>query len=120
MAICPSCQEVLQAAPVACPHCGYDFTPGNLDPRRGIAYSPLADLALVVGIVAAGLGCIAALIASVVALMNGQWSTALVVGPLAFFLQLAMLDFHYGGPPKKNAGITGPMGFSPLPNAQTN
>ena len=91
MAFCPKCQGVLDAAAVACPHCGYDFPPGNADPRRGIAYSPLANLALVVGIVAAWLGCAAVVIASVGALMSGQWVAALVVGPLAFFLQLAML-----------------------------
>jgi hypothetical protein len=85
MAFCPNCQGVLEAAAVACPHCGYAFPPGNLDPRSSIAYSWLADLALVVGIVAAGLGCVVAVIASVVALMNGQWGTALVVVPWRSF-----------------------------------
>jgi hypothetical protein len=91
MAFCPNCQGVMDAAAVACPHCGYDFPPASADPRRGIAYSPLANLALVVGIVAAGLGCAVAVLAAVAALLNGQWSNALVVAPLAFFLQLAML-----------------------------
>ena len=91
MAFCPKCKGVLDAAAIACPRCGYDFPPGNPDPRRGIAFSPIANLALIVGTVAAGLGCGAAVIASIAALINGQWVTALVLGPLAFFLQLAML-----------------------------
>src|SRR5713226_1542284 len=91
MAFCPKCKGVLDTAAVACPHCGYDFPPGDPDPRRGIAYSPLANLALVVGTVAAGLGCAAAVIASVSAVINGECVSALLLGPLAFFLQLAML-----------------------------
>jgi hypothetical protein len=91
MAFCPKCNGVLDMAAVACPHCGYDFSPSTPEPRRGIAYSPLANLALIVGVVAAGLGCIVSVIASVGALINEQWGNALVVAPLAFFLQLAML-----------------------------
>jgi Uncharacterised protein family UPF0547 len=91
MAYCPQCRGVLEAAAVVCPHCGYDFPPGSPDRRRGIVYSPLADLALIIGIVAAGLGCAVALVGSVFALLRSQWLEALIVGPLTFFLLLAML-----------------------------
>ena len=91
MAFCPKCAGALDVAAVVCPHCGYDFPAGNPHPRRGIAYSPLANVALIVGIVAAGFGCLMSAIATVYALANAEWLTALIVGPLAFFLQLAML-----------------------------
>ncbi len=91
MAFCPKCSGVMDTAAVACPHCGYAFPPADPNPRDGLAYSPLANLALIVGILAAGLGCVVAVIGTIIALVTGQWGTALVVGPLAFFLQLAML-----------------------------
>src|SRR5262249_33099807 len=91
MAYCPRCRGVLDVAAVVCPHCGYDFPPGDTALRRGLAYSRLANLALVVGIVAAGFGCAVAAVSSVIALLRGEWSLALIAGPLAFFLQLALL-----------------------------
>jgi hypothetical protein len=94
MAFCPNCRGVVDAAAVVCPHCGYDFPLGGPDPitpRRDLAHSTLANIALIVGIVAAGLGCIAAIVGGIVSLVNGELFTAIVVRPLAFFLQLAML-----------------------------
>jgi hypothetical protein len=81
-----------------CPHCGYDF-PLEADDsnrscgihRHGIAYSKLADIALIVGIIAAGFGCMAAILASVGLIVEGRVVEGLVGGPIAFFLQLAML-----------------------------
>jgi hypothetical protein len=90
MAYCPKCDVPLDTNAVVCPNCGYDFPPGN-PVSRGIAYSPLANLALLIGIIAAGFGCLVTVIATVRALLNAEWGVALVVGPLAFFLQLAML-----------------------------
>lgn len=91
MAYCPKCSKVLDEAAVVCPHCGYDFPAGNPNPRRGFAYSSLANVALFIGILAAGFGCLATVFISLEALWNGHWFTALVAGPIAFFLQLAML-----------------------------
>jgi len=91
MAYCPKCAGVLDSGAVVCPHCGYDFPPGSPDLRRGIADSLLADIALFVGMVAAGFACLVAVIGSVSGLINAEWMTALVYGPLAFFLCLAML-----------------------------
>jgi hypothetical protein len=91
MAYCPKCAGVLDTAAVVCPHCDYDFPAGNPNPGRGFAYSPLANLALFVGMFATGFGCLAAVVVSIGALFDGHWFTALIAGPFAFFLQLAML-----------------------------
>ena len=90
MAYCPKCSGVMEAAAVVCPHCGYDFAPNEPEPRRGIAYSGLANLALMVGILAAGLGCAACVIVAGVALLRGELLIALILAPLAFLHQLAM------------------------------
>src|SRR5438445_10174190 len=89
MAYCPRCKGVMAATEATCSHCVYDFPLS--EPRTGLAYSRLADVALVVGIVVAGLGSVAAAVGSIVALLHGEWSEGLVVGPIAFFLQLALL-----------------------------
>jgi hypothetical protein len=91
MAYCPHCAGVLDSGAVVFPHCGYDFPPSNPNPRRGIAYSFLANVALFIGTVAAGFGCLAAVIAVVSGLMKGDLMTALIHGPLTFFICLAML-----------------------------
>jgi len=91
MAYCPKCAGVLDLGAVVCSHCGYDFPPGNPNLRRGIVYSMLANIALFVGIVAAGFACLLAVITTISGLFNAEWMTALVYGPLAFFLCLAML-----------------------------
>jgi hypothetical protein len=92
VAYCPECGGEMDAAAPACPRCGYDFPqPPEPPAPPGLAYSPLAEVALVVGIVAAGIGCLLAIVAAAVALVQGEWGRALIVSPLAFFLQLAML-----------------------------
>lgn len=90
MAFCPKCSGVMEGTAILCPHCGYDF-PMEPESRRGIAYSPRANIALIVGIVAAGLGCAGSTIAAIVALVNEQLLTAFFIAPLAFFQQLALL-----------------------------
>ena len=90
MAYCPQCNGVLDARAVACPQCGYDFPP-PAEPSRGLAYSRLADVALFVGMVVAGLGAAASVVGSVVAMLNGEWLIGLVICPLTFFLKLALL-----------------------------
>ena|SRR5438309_2159907 len=91
MAFCPRCKREMGTTEAVCPHCGYDFPPVERGYRKGIAYSRLADVALIVGTIAAGLGCLGSVIGAFVALLRGDWLTGLVLGPLAFFLQMAML-----------------------------
>jgi hypothetical protein len=94
MAYCPKCRGVLDAAATVCPYCGYDFPLGGPEPappRRDFAHSTLANIALIVGMVAAGFGCAFALIGVVVSLLRGDWAKALIEHPLAFFLCLSML-----------------------------
>ena len=94
MAFCPQCQAKIGATAAKCPSCGYDFPGAGDEPepkREGIAYSALADIALMVSGVAAGLGCLAAVLGCIEALILGQWLVGLVVCPIAFFLQLGML-----------------------------
>lgn len=77
-----------------CPHCGYDFPdPDNtpLGQRKGFAYSPLADLALVVSMIAAVLGTCGAVLGTIAAIATGQFIFGLFVGPIAILLQLGML-----------------------------
>jgi hypothetical protein len=80
----------MDAAATVCSHCGYEFPPHDPDPRRGIAYSRLADMALFVGSLVAGLGSIGAIFTTIFAIINGEWLMA-GQAPIAFFLCLAML-----------------------------
>lgn len=91
MAFCPKCSGSMEAALPACPHCGYDFSPPPDTDRKGFAYSPLADIALIVGSFVALLGCVVALIATIVGLVKGDFLTGLVIAPIAFFTQLALV-----------------------------
>jgi hypothetical protein len=94
MAYCPECNGELAATATACSHCGYDFhrtDQAALEKRRGFAYSTLADLALLVSMIAAAIGAFLAVLGALVSLYYGQWFNGLVLGPIAFFLQLGML-----------------------------
>lgn len=65
-------------APV-CPHCGFDFpdAPVQIKERRGLAYSGLADAALVVGAIATVLGSLLSLGVAVLAVLAHSWISAL-------------------------------------------
>lgn len=90
MAICPKCSAAMGATEVVCPACGYDF-PDNPTPRReGFAYSTFADMALIVSMVAAGLGCVASIYFAVAYLLMGFLSQSFMA-TIAFLLQLGML-----------------------------
>lgn len=95
MAFCPQCRGELEATAAACPHCGYDFPLRDPEllrpPAPGIAYSRFADVSLVVGIVAAGLGCVVTGVGAVVALGRGNLWDGLVVAPFQFFVLFALL-----------------------------
>jgi hypothetical protein len=78
---------------IVCPSCGYDFPsePDRALGRAGIAYSAWADVALMVGGVVAGLSCVGSVFYSLAMLIQGKFLLGLLVGPVAFFLNLAML-----------------------------
>lgn len=78
------------ATEVVCPSCGYDF-PEELAPRReGFAYSTFADMALVVSMVAVGLGCVLTLYLTLTHLLRGQ-ASKLLESAITFFLLFGML-----------------------------
>ena len=60
MANCPKCKAEMGEREAVCPKCGYDFppTPDASLTREGIAYSPWADIALMVGAVVAAIACV--------------------------------------------------------------
>jgi hypothetical protein len=96
MAFCTRCKGEIDPLAVECPRCGWDFAENPGPPvHRGLGstfvYSPLAEAALVVGQLVAGLGCVLALGGTIVALISGNWLAALVQGPLTFFVLLALL-----------------------------
>ena len=90
MAFCPKCFAAMEATEVVCPSCGYDFPEESIPKLEGFAYSTFADVALVVSMVAAGLGCIVAVYLAVMFLVFGAWSQSFTAA-IAFFLQLGML-----------------------------
>ncbi len=93
MAFCPKCNGEMDVIAKACPHCGYDFAlpPVFTSDEPGIIYSGLADVALTISSIAAGLGCIGAIIVAIRALTRSHLFEAFVLCPIAFFLQLGML-----------------------------
>lgn len=91
MAFCPRCAGQMEMAQAACPHCGYDFPAPATSPAGAFNPPPLVDLAFLVGILGAGLGCLFAAVAGLAALVSGQFLTALVFGPMLFSLFLAVL-----------------------------
>ena len=90
MASCPKCNAAMGATEVVCPACGYDFPEDSAPRREGFAYSTFADVALIVSMVAMGLGCAAALFFAVVSLLMGYLRDS-SVGFIVFFGQLGML-----------------------------
>lgn len=84
----------MTATEVICPHCGNDFPdaiPTSNKLQHGFAYSPLADLALIVSMIAAVLGAGGTALMTIIALVQGQFVFGLFFGPVAFLLQLGML-----------------------------
>lgn len=91
MAFCPECKGLMGATEAVCPHCGFNFpTVTTSSQPTGFAYSPLADAGLTISMIAAGVGCIAAVLVAVVSLLRLDLVGA-VLSTLAFFLQLGML-----------------------------
>lgn len=93
MAFCPQCAAEMEYRERVCSHCGYDF-PADPTPtarRTGIAYSFLADVALIIGGIVSGLSCVAAVLGCITSLLQQQYLQALVVCPVSFFFSLALL-----------------------------
>ena len=92
MAFCPNCNATMGQADVRCPECGYDFPDMSPKvPKTGLAYSRLADIALIVGGIAAGMGCFGAVCATIISAINQAYSITFFYAPVSFFLCLAML-----------------------------
>ncbi|HEX8833243.1 MAG TPA: hypothetical protein VF719_03545 [Abditibacteriaceae bacterium] len=74
-----------------CPHCAYDFPVKSSDKseRRGLAYSGLADLSLVVGMLCTILGAILMLVLTGAALLVRDFRGAFS-GLISFFTLLAL------------------------------
>lgn len=89
MAYCPKCKGEMAAMETVCPHCGYDF-PVQAARREGIAYSRLADIALLVCTIVSGIGCVVVIFAVVAAILEGHLLIALIVGPIVFLEQLGL------------------------------
>jgi hypothetical protein len=92
MAFCPKCKGTMSAMDIECPQCGY-VTPGT-DPipkKSGIAYSSLADIALIGSTIAAAFSCLITIYYSVIMLLSGNLFHGFVLGPSAFFLELGMV-----------------------------
>lgn len=91
MAYCPECKGEIAPTATVCGHCGYDFPPDQTASKSGFAYSFVADIALIISMIAAVLGCGVAMIVAVFSLFHADLMTGLVTAPIAFFLQLGML-----------------------------
>ena len=75
MAYCPECNSEMGMTDTLCSGCGYDFPQEGRHRtigRPGLAYSSLADLALLIGEIVSGLKAIAFAIGAVVMLFRGE------------------------------------------------
>lgn len=96
MATCPNCGGQMSVSQIVCPHCGYDFPlqartgTTQTAQKKGIAYSPLADFALAIGMLFTALGAIVSLIGIVVLTLSGHYATGLIQAPISFFMSLAL------------------------------
>ena len=72
----------------------FDF-PSDTNLRRGakngFAYSPFADIALMVSTLACAAGALMTVVWSIGALVNRMWLEGFVIGPIAFLIQVGLL-----------------------------
>ena len=96
MANCPHCGEQMDVMETFCRNCGYDFpvqgdtVTTETTEKKGIAYSALADFALVVGMILSGLGAIISLVGIVVLTLTGNYAKGLIQAPLSFLMSFAL------------------------------
>ena len=97
MAFCMKCGQEVPDLTIECPHCGHDFLrPPKTDTPGGWEYSTLADLALLMGAVASGLGAFGCvyLICLYVFFAPVRWSDLwpfLIAGAICFCVCSALL-----------------------------
>jgi hypothetical protein len=93
MAFCPKCNGEMGMMDRVCPKCGYDFPSPKL-PREagpeGLAFSPLGDIALMVGQVITALQCVIAVLFAVYSLFTLHPIQSFV-SIVSAFLSLALL-----------------------------
>jgi hypothetical protein len=86
MAYCPKCGGQMEELAKNCGKCGYDF-PKEGEKREGWPYSGLADVALVLGQVLAGIAALWVIVSCVRVVVQGESSVGLLVaGAIQFFL----------------------------------
>ena len=99
MAYCPKCRREMMQKEEVCPYCGFDFLSENpRDVRTGLAYTTLADIALMIGSTVAAICCLGMILYSVGSLIQGRILEGLVGGPIGFFCSLAILVVFLRGP----------------------
>lgn len=94
MAYCPECKGEMSVTAAECPHCGHDFPPTEsmvAGQREGFEYSPFADLALMVSMIATVIGICGTVTLTIVSLSTGQLLNGLFVGPIASLVLLGIL-----------------------------
>jgi membrane protein implicated in regulation of membrane protease activity len=77
-----------------CTYCNTPFLvrnerPSNT-PKKGFAYTPLADNLLVAGMIVSSIGTVAALILGIVLTLKGFYFAGIVQAPISFFMSLTM------------------------------
>ena len=93
MATCPKCDGPMESTDGVCLQCQLEFQntlATSPAPKVGFAYSRVADLALTVGLCCAVLGCVVAILWTLVLMARGN-ALAPMIGVLAFFQQLGMV-----------------------------
>ena len=102
MAFCSRCKSAMGTTEANCPSCGYDFSEegdGPSVPRRAIAHSPTATVALVVGTFGAGLAATWSAIVGVTSAYHGHLQACaaalllsmILVGVLGVFVRVSNL-----------------------------
>ncbi len=92
MAYCPECRGEMGPTEIVCPHCGHDFAEtsiASIDQRTGFAYSPVADLALLMSTFVGGAAAVAALFGVFFTFFARDWYW-FALSPFVFFHQVGL------------------------------
>ena len=95
MVFCQKCKGSMATTDIVCPGCGYEFPPIS-EVRTPVsedkfAFSPLAETALTISMLAAGFGALGAVIYAITALSQANLLAGLVLAPVAFFQQIGVI-----------------------------